>query len=282
MSQSKISKEMDIFFLNLYSSKPDIHRFCEQFEKTSNELHQATEKGHNEFAQIPLISTIFNWSKIIIKDNPLGNRYFERMSEMIALKLVPTTQDNDLYLLEHYSRYGHEVIINQIRSYADWYQQKREDAIIVYLSFADWLSQATHGYIKQAIDPDRTASANKILPYEKYVNLLALLPDRERLITKLFYLGGPRSLDDILSLQIQDINFSQYAINFQNGSKSYPQHVFTDIKAFMGNRKRGFLFSNKQLNEQIHHTVPYRTLKKAAIKAGFPENFSYKDLVKEN
>jgi len=280
MTQSKPYHEIELYCLD--SSKSEIHLLSEQFERASNETHYALEKFHETISQIPLISTILSWSKIIVKDNPLGNRYFDFMSEMIRLKLLPTLQEQDLYLLKNYTAHGHEVIINQIRVYKEWYHQKREDAIIVYLSFANWLSKATLGYVSEAFDPDRTISANKNLPYERYVDLLALLPERERLIAKLFYLGGARSLDDILSLKVTDINFDQNLIQFPNKSKTYPQHVFTDIKAFIGNRKRGFLFSNKHLNEQVHHTVPYRALKKAAVKAGFSENFSFKDFVKES
>lgn len=249
------------------------------FEASSKHIHSSLEGFHTNLSPIPLLSTVLIWAKRNVEDRVFGRRYVEAMRELISFKLLPVVNDRDLRTLGSYSTISHDLIINHIRSCSIWYLQKREDCVSLYITFANWLYEATLGFIKQAQDPDRLVTAKRKLAFERYIELLSRLPEREQLIAKLFYLGGARSLEDILALKISNVNFENNCINFVGRSIKYPQHVIEDIKMHLGSRKAGYLFSNTQSTDHIHHTVPYRALKKAAQTIGLPESFSYKHLV---
>ncbi len=267
--------------LRSLKAQPEILQQGVFFEDVSCQIHETLEGLRQNLSHVPLLSVVLVWAKRIANNNPLGVRYLEIMRELIDNHLFPGTPEDNLYSLEEYSQVCHNAIISQIKTHSSWFLQKREDAISVYISFANWLSEATLGYVKQAFDPDRVITNKRCLPYQKYVELLTLLPVREQMVAKLFYLGGARSLNDILSLDIKSVNFKDSFIDFSHGPIKYPQHVFDDLKFFIKGRKKGYVFANKQVNERINHTVPYRSLKKAAQKIGLPESFSYKDLVKD-
>lgn len=236
---------------------------------------------HEELHLVPLLSIVLAWGREVSQDRVLGARYLELMQELISSHLLPMLHGDNLVLLRDYVRIGHKSIINRIRSYNEWFLQKCEDAIALYVNFTNWASEFSIGYIQPATDPDRAVASTRRLSYEKYIELLTVLPPRERIITKLFYLGGARSLEDILALKIDQVNFSQGYIHFERGAIQYPQHVLEEIKTYLKGRVRGFVFSNMDSTDRINHTIPYRALKKAAQKVGLPSSFSYKNLVKE-
>ena len=251
------------------------------FESASSRFQTAFDGFHVELAQIPLLSAILIWAKNIAEDKVFGKRYLDIMKELVSSKLLSVIANRSFIALEAYSTASHETVISGVKNYSPWYLQKREDSVSLYITFTHWLSEATVGYIKPAQDADRIITSKRKLPFEKYIELLSRLPERERIIAKLFYLGGARSLNDILALKISEVDFGQYAIRVSNGSIKYPSHVIEDIKSHLGERRKGFVFSNTLSTDRIHHTVPYRALKKAAQEIGLSENFSYKNLVED-
>lgn len=69
---------------------------------------------------------------------------------------------------------------------------------------------------------------------------------REQILTKMFYLGGSRALEEVLSVKIEQIDFSRFLIHFSEDI-SYPQHLFESIKKYIQDRKKGFVFAGKEV-----------------------------------
>lgn len=248
----------------------------------SEQVHSSINKLHGALSQVPILSFILVWARKMEENKTLGRRYLQLMHELISIQLFPVIQKNQPILLENYVSMGHDIILNHIRSHSSWFLQKREDVVAVYINFTQWCSDFSVNYVHTAVDHDREIASKRRLSYEKYIELLSVLPHRERIITQLFYLGGARSLEDILALKIANVNHTEGHIQFeQGGSIRYPQHILEDIKTYLKGREKGFMFSNMQSTDRINHTIPYRALKKAAQKIGLPSSFSYKDLVKE-
>jgi len=69
---------------------------------------------------------------------------------------------------------------------------EKEDLVESYLS----LSNSTLGYIYPAYDPDRQKAINKSIRYEWFIEFVQKFSERDALITKLIYFGGP-SMEEV-------------------------------------------------------------------------------------
>ena len=220
------------------------------------------------------------WSECAIDDRVLGQRNLSMMNVLLSSKLLPFRKDSKLILVKDLEGNDHGIIIDAIRCHSQWSIEKKEDFVRFYVEFAHWLSSATRGLIPSAIDPDRHFTQKRQLPFDEYIKLLEKLPEREIILAKLFYLGGERTFEEVLSLKIENIDFQTGQINFEKHSIRYPKHVIEDIKSYVEPRKNGFVFASKN-GERLNHTVPYRAVKMAAQKLDLPPTFTIKDLVRD-
>lgn len=263
-----------------WDSKHSLQHLFEEgktFAEASEEVDHTIDKFQRKMNTLSLLSVILLWAQYMGKDKALGAKRLSMLSELMEEGLFPPKKK---MTLKEFALSGHDSVIDHIRSFSKWFLQKREDFVTFYVEFGNWLSQATYGFIPIVTDLDRQMTARRKLPFETYIDLLALLPEREHILTKLFYLGGERALEEVLNLEIKHIDFAKGHIHFPGYFVRYPMHVLDDLKAYIEERKKGFVFLSKQ-GERINHTVPYRALKVAAQKLGLPSTFTFKDLVKE-
>lgn len=253
------------------------------FASAAERIESVVDDFHGKVASYSLLSMILYWAKLTAKDKVFGSVYLDLMNDLIDKDLIPIhTEHKKIGTLSDFARIGHESIINRIRSYQDWVIRRREELVTLYVIFGNWLSEKTFGYVPKAIDPDRKMAAKRVVPYDKYILLLSFLPTRERILAKLYYLGGERSMEQVLSLEVSHIDFVKHRIYFGEHFVNYPDHVFADLKIYLGRRVKGFVFTKKsKSNERINNTVPYRALKRVASELKLPASFSYRDLVKE-
>ena len=101
---------------------------------------------------------------------------------------------------------------------------------------------------------------------------------REQILAQMFYLGGNRALEEVLSVKIEDIDFSRSLVHFST-DVAYPRHLFEDIKKYIQNRKKGYVFVGKD-QERVSTTTPFRSLKKIASELGLDPEFTFKDFTK--
>jgi integrase len=247
------------------------------FAKASGIIEKTVEKFQSDMHSILVLSLILLWSQYTLKESSLGERHLNLMAELVQDEILPSKKN---MTLQDYAKQGHEPTIDRIRSHSTWLIQKKEDMVSFYLDFANWVNLSTYGYISLAIDPDKTITARRKFPFEAYIKLQTLLPLRERILIKLFYLGGERALEEIIALKIQDIDFKNNQIHFESHFVRYPLHVIDDIIQHIGDRKKGYVFISKQ-GQKINHSVPYRALKAAAAQLGLASTFTFKDLIKE-
>lgn len=252
------------------------------FASKCEKINQSVEQFKQSISSIPFLSVILFWGQQIVKDKILGINHLNLMRTLIERKLIPIFKSKAVLMtFQDYTQIDHEAIINRIRSNQELYIQKREELVSFYVFFSNWVSQITYGYIENATDTDRKIAARRRLHYESYIELLSLLPERERLLTKLYYLGGERSLDEVLSLEVRNVDFAKHIIHFSDHFVRYPAHVVEDLKIYIGEREKGFVFKKKKGSDRINHTVPYRAFKQAIKKLNLPSSFSFRDLVRE-
>lgn len=268
--------------LSLDSSQdePKLSIFRTNFEKLSQGLNQQVVIFQGTIASIPLSALILLWADAIHSDQLFGSRYLAMMKDLIETGLLPITSKDGAVTLLDLSMQDPSLIIDKIRCHKDWSLRKREDHVLLYKAFSDWLSKGSFGYIPKARDMDRISTQRRQVPFETYIEILSHMDLREQILAKIFYLGGPRALDEIISLKIEDIDFDHFLIRFPE-SVSYPPHLFEDIKQYIKGRQTGFVFTARD-GERISHTTPFRALKTVVAELKLNPEFTFRELTKNS
>jgi len=248
------------------------------FAKLSQDLHRQVAIFQDKIANTPLSSLILLWAEVIRNDQVFGKRYLAMMRELIEAGLLPLASKNKTVTLRDLSLQDPSFIIDRIRCYKPWVLHKREDHVLLYKTFSEWLSKESFGYISEAKDFDRVVTQRRQVPFETYIEMLSRMDPRERILAKLFYLGGPRALEEVISLKIEDVNFAESLIHCPEGV-SYPRHLIEDIKSYIEGRTKGFVFMGRD-GERISHTTPFRALKTVVSELKLDPEFTFKDLTR--
>jgi hypothetical protein len=96
----------------------------------------------------------------------------------------------------------------------------------------------------------------------------------------LLYFGGTRTLEEVLTLNIENVNIDKRFINFGLQPIAYPLHVFADIKDLSQGRKKGRVFIGRRgKSTSLNPATIFRNFKEAATEVGLGQNFTPKMLV---
>lgn len=246
----------------------------EAFVKGRDHLHGEIAKFSKVAKEISLLAAFFVWAKeytmkSLLEDNLLllvRNEFisFENKSGHFT-KIKDVTEKGIKSDLERI-RCCHELTIDQ-----------RETLVQNFIDFFNWLANQTLFYHLKVIDPDKSQSQNRVFSHEDFIDLLTHLDKRCQLIAKLLYFGGRRTLDEVITLNIEDVDLKNHLINYEDTSASYPLHVFEDIKTLVDARTLGKLFIGRQ-GSPINPSTIFRNFKEVANLLGFGETFSPKTL----
>lgn len=274
--------EDDVFksFLDYCKNKlpsQNLTKSYNEFVAEKNRLQQEFKKSIEAISQQPFLVAFLAWIKEIAS---------MRLSEASTAKMLLTNnligivnQDGQVWTLAHAKNFDHRHVVEAIRCQRDWSISLRENLAASYVSFIQWLSKATYGYINIIEDPDWLRSQERSMPYHLFITFLSKLNEEDQIIAKLLYFGGSKSLDDILNLQIEHIDFEKYLIYFDSQAVSYPLHVFADIKANIRERKKGRLFMGRRgINTPLNSATIFRNFKEAAVKMNLGQSFTPKSL----
>lgn len=83
--------------------------------------------------------------------------------------------------------------------------QKREDHVILHRAFSEWVSKESFGYIPEVKDLDHISTQKRQVSFETYIEMISRMDLREQILAKLFYLGGTRALEEVISLRIEEL-----------------------------------------------------------------------------
>lgn len=273
------------FELDLKQDKKSFQNYAKIFNELTLQIDEKISYVQKEFSKIPLIAFITLW---INRFNPSEKPNFYRseiMDFFINGKLIEFKYKNSAITLAEYVEFydepysTHKQAIETLRCYKHFTLEKREDYIDCYLDFFKWLSSVTYGYVPEAIDIERTLTNGRLLKFETYRKVVNNLLIRERILAKIFYIGGSRTLEEVFALKIEDVNFKESTLNFFGKSVEYPKHLFQDLKDYISPRKKGFIFISRDGN-QIDPTVPYRALKLVTNKMDLDKSFTFMDFMK--
>ena len=160
--------------------------------------------------------------------------------------------------------------IEVIRCQRKYSISDRERLVDAFLDFFKWLSHQTSSYTPKFEDPDKEKTENRLLDHDTFVSLLDSLDDRCRVIAKLLYFGGGKTLDQVVKLQAEDVDFKKGKIEIQGHWIIYPLHVFDDLKFLIGKRSSGPIFLGRN-DTSINPSTIFRNFKEVSTVLGLPE-----------
>lgn len=281
-TKNKAYDDLLQYCLKLNTKVDEVHYMSSgaDFATLSGNFFDAIHHFQSQVSTIPFLAIILLWARSLVTDKVFGSRHIIMMQDLLEKELISYrgNKRGDFITLAEFAGSGHIATIDKIRSCKEWLIDKREDYVNFYVEFANWLSEASFGLVHTAVDPDKVCTINRKLPFDIYVTIIKELSDRDRILAKLFYLGGARALEEILSLKVEDIDMKHNVMQICGDSIKYPRHVFEDIREYIGSRRYGYVFVGKH-GERVDHTVPYRSLKTVVAKLKLDPSFTFKDFV---
>lgn len=263
------------------SQNYSLSQCCNLIEEERKQFGESYRKFIDQISKTPFIASFVIWIKKIgyMQPDTLDDAKMLLENRFIGI----FNEDGATWTIGDAKNFNHVLVLTGIRCRRDWPFLRRERLVQTYLSFLDWLSSETFGYIDRLEDPDRVRTQKRKLPFSRFIEFLDALPnEKAQLVAKLLYFSEDRSLDDILKLEILQANLTDLKITWdENGSgesTEYPEHVFNDIKALSENRIFGLIFTGRQ-GAPLNDATIFRNFNEAAQKVGLGESFGPKKLV---
>lgn len=267
------------FFLNYCKAKlpsQDLTKSYESFLSERRRLQGELNQFIEAITQQPLLTAFLAWVKEV---SGIPNFDLNLAKNLLEKGLIGITdKQGHVWTIEKARAFDHQSVLDATRCHSEWPTALREDLVTAYVSFIQWLSNVTFGYIDKIEDPDLMRSQARAFPYSMYLNFISHLKEKDRLVAKLLYFGGTRTLEELLDLKIENIDFDKRIIYFDLQPITYPLHVFADLKDLIKSRKKGKVFLGRQ-NAPLSPTTIFRNFKNAANESGLGKTFTPKALI---
>lgn len=230
------------------------------FEDASNNIWKIAR-------DMPLLAAFLEW----IKENPSNHLVYKYAKILMQNGLIKFTgaknkpvKLRDLELSDIIQQ------IEEIRCQRKYSIADREQLVETFLGFLRWLKINTNNFIPEIEDPDRQKTEDRMLDHAIFASLLDLLDDRCCIIAKLLYFGGRRTLDEVVRLNVEDIDFLNHQIKMQSELIQYPRHVLEDLKFLIENRSVGPVFLGRN-NTSINPSTMFRKFQEISPILGIHE-----------
>jgi integrase len=246
------------------------------------QLQDAIEAFRLKLSEIPLGAEIANWLESLDLPKEYISRYTESMLNLIDLRLLSlTNRQGQLRTLNDFSPNDHRDTIEEIRCSSKLSTPDKEKAVEAYIIFSQHLSRATCGLIMQGEDPDFQRTIKKVVWYKDFIKFVQLLPERDALIAKLLYFGAP-TMDEVLSLRVDQIDSRKGMVKFKKFSVKYPKHVMLDLKNSLTQKKKEDLIFTNLHGQQVERTHLNNCFNRAARKLDGNTRITPKMLLEED
>lgn len=258
----------------------------QQYEKImlqgKKQLEGAIKAFRLKLSEIPLGAEIANWLERIDLPKEFISQYMDSILNLIDLKLLSlTNKQGQLRTLNDISPNDHQSIIEEIRCSSKLSTPEKEKAVEAYILFSQHLSDATCGLIMQGEDPDVQRTIKKVVWYKEFIKFVQLLPERDALIAKLLYFGAP-TMDEVLSLRVDQIDSRKGLVKFKKFSVKYPKHVMLELKNSLSQKKKEDLIFTNLRGQQIERTHLNNCFNRAARKLDGNTRITPKMLLEED
>lgn len=180
------------------------------------------------------------------------------------------------------------AMIDKVKQVPEWSESTKQARAAAMLSFFRFLSRRTDGLIKR-LQPSNegnsktffkvrdtvTTQAMTQSQWSKWLIELEKMNLRDALIAKVALQGGKR-IGEVLSLQVDQIDFDKLEITFQQSKSktfrqtiiTYPENLMKQLKDYIGYRA-GFVFITSRGNCVLRKQVAY-TFARSGERSGVP------------
>lgn len=263
-------KEFRKYVKNLISES-DLKQSTEAFEKESAVVSEVIRNALKIVKSQPFLTAFLIWSKTTREGR------IDYVDLLLEKEMVPFSDKRGNLLLINQFKTDHLItIIDRIRSRKDCDILTKEELVCYFLDFSHWLSRETFSSTFKISDPDQILTQSRTLSFGGFISLLGKLDEKFQVIAKLLYFGGC-TLSQVLSLSVQDIDFDNKIIMFDERQMSYPLHVFEGLKSLVAGKRYGKVFIGRN-NAPLNPATVFRNFKEAALKARLNDSFTPKDL----
>lgn len=244
------------------------------FENELIALRNAIVHAQAVFADMPLLIAYLIWTNhSYIKTEEYDYPKILIEKEVISFK----NNDGNLLQIKDATKEFFLNALDSTRCRKDLSLHLKEALVQLVLDFNEWLSIETSSENKLKIDdPDRQKAKGRLIAFDDFIELLCNLDKRYQVVAKLLYFGGSRTLEQVISLQIENIDFAAKEIAFDNVKINYPRHIFEDLLYLIDGRTSGNVFEGRQ-NAPLNAATIFRNFKEAAARIPL-EEFSPKSL----
>lgn len=177
--------------------------------------------------------------------------------------------------LQEYQEFNPSNILDYIRENFPGSQSTKQSRSACYISFTKYLERVSNGKFKVAVPKKginatfkvvRRKAATKTITHEQWIlfsNALKSKYPREWMIARAIYQGAKR-INEVLLAKIENINWKERTIKYmQNKSHNldghtiinYPESFMSDLKTYLGSRKKGYIFIAKNGNRLFPENV---------------------------
>lgn len=265
------------FFLNYCKTKlpsQNLTKSYDAFLEERKRLQDELQKSIGAISEQPFLAAFLAWIKEIERIPNFDLGFAKTLLEKGFIGIAD--DEGQVWTIAKASGFNHQDIIDAIRCHYEWSIEARESLVMTYTSFIHWLSSVTLGYISKVEDPDLMRSNARAFPYPMFLKFTSHLKDKDRLVAKLLYFGGSRTLEEVLNLQLEEVDFDNRIIFFGKEKIHYPLHIFADIKSLSRDRKRGRVFLGRKNNDALNPTTVFRNFKTAAMAIDIGKIFTPK------
>jgi hypothetical protein len=272
------SKSFDVFLRYCKTKAPNIplSDSCKIIEEQKNRLRDVHKNVIEKISKEPLLASFVVWIKEIGHIPPELLEGAKMLLEHGFIGIEDTK--GEIWSIQKSRGFDQKKVIEAIRCRHEFSIATRENLVRTYISFIQWLSEITYGYINKLEDPDFHRSAGRVITHQQFIQFLdALTSEKARLVAKLLYFGGKRTLEEVLSVDLKQVNFKKRQIQFDSAPIEYPEHVFSDINALTYGRKTGRLFEGRNKTPLNPKTI-FRNFQDAATHLGIGTSFGIKRL----
>lgn len=235
-----------------------------------------------KLSQVPLVTEIANWLQSLDQPKEYISMYTDNMLKLIDLKLLLlTNRQGNVRTLNDITPNDHRDTIEEIRCSSKLTIVEKEQAVQTYILFSQYLSFMTCNLILAGEDPDFQRTIKKVVWYKDFIKLIQLLPERDVLIAKLLYFGAP-TMDEVLSLKVNQIDSRKGMVKFKKFSVKYPKHVFLELKNYSAKKNKDDLIFTNLHGQQVERTHLNNCFNRAARKLDGNTRITPKMLLEED
>ncbi len=257
---------------------PDVNLldYCRVIEKELLQIETTIQTCIDTISKAPFLAIFDIWIKKYGYAHAALLDASKALLEHNFIKIYDT--DGTIWTIGKTKEFDHRQILDDIRSESKWSIRRKETLVQTYISFMSWLWNESRGYVSKLDDPDQLQTIKRTFKFSHFIEFLdAVTNEKSQLVAKLLYFGNKRTLEEVLSLKLEQVDFTKKLIHYDSDPIHYPAHVFNDIRAITSPRKTGHIFEGRQ-TATINPKTVFRNFQEAAERAGLETPFSIKSL----